>query len=90
MRKPKECDCCTFKTKTLKWYQSSRLPFSKNAGKWLCDLCANTMTGTYIDFPEQNRGPEIAIMKCVCYVGNAILQEIRNGNDTPRSRTSPS
>lgn len=43
--------------------------------RMLCDLCSQTMTGVAAEYPQYFRDPDA--LKTVCYVGNAILFEIR-------------
>lgn len=80
---PEECDSCEFKTGELKAYESMRfdsmesytLPKEERPHKWLCILCASTMTGSALDYPLQY--PDARVMRTICFVGNAILEEIR-------------
>ena len=64
-----ECDVCGFRT-TLTAYPRSKL----------CALCANTTTGNlpnlYSD--RQSVRDDEYVLRTVCYVGNAILDAIRN------------
>lgn len=73
---PEDCDCCHFDGMPLKWYRPNLMARQKE-GKWLCNLCASTMTGTYYDYPEQHDGDSLTLMKTVCYVGNAILLAVK-------------
>ena len=76
--KPEECECCEFKTAELKAYRSDKnFPQERDEKKWLCDLCASTMTGAFHDYPEQHDRDSLYVMKTVCYVGNAIIAAIK-------------
>lgn len=74
-----DCDCCGFEGVMVKPYDIRRgAPMGSALGKkWLCALCAGTMTGNAHEYPEQY-GREGEVMKTICYVGNAILQTIRS------------
>lgn len=77
---PEGCDSCRFET-ALKRYDNHRsigLHASGPKSKWLCELCASTMAGNAHEYPEQYRG-ERATLQTLCYVGNAILTELRKG-----------
>jgi hypothetical protein len=74
--KPEECECCGFKTSALKEYQSLK-NFPLDEKKWQCELCAGTMTGSFSDYPKQHDPDTLCVMKTICYVGNAILAEIK-------------
>ena len=77
--KPEECQCCNFETTELKAYGAHRnFPKIPDEKKWLCELCAGTETGTYHEYPEQIDASALKVMKTSCYVGNAILAEIRD------------
>lgn len=87
---PEQCDSCGFETLDLKAYGNSSYSLGTRSGqgeshKWLCSLCAGTMTGTAYEYPEQFRG-EINTMRAVCYIGNAILAEIRKAVEEIRSK----
>jgi len=76
--KPEECECCKFKTSELKKYHSdNNWPQERDNVKWLCDLCANTHTGSFNEYPQQHDRDSLCVMKTVCYVGNAIIAAIR-------------
>lgn len=73
-----ECDSCEFEAE-LKEYRSMRLVAGMpDKVKRLCHLCAATMTGGAVDYPNQYLdGRSGDVMKTICYVGNAIIAEIR-------------
>lgn len=76
--KPEECECCRFETMDLKEYDSARnFPQKPDETKWLCQLCANTMTGAFADYPQQHDRDALEVMKTICHVGNAILAAIK-------------
>jgi hypothetical protein len=77
--KSESCDCCGFETTKIDFYKwndftNKRLP--ENKGRWLCDLCAGTMTSTYDEYPRQHTDQELTALKTICYVGNAILRAL--------------
>lgn len=74
--KPEECDCCQYPTAALGSYRSAVMAKSKET-RWLCRLCAGTMTSTYDEYPQQHDSDALQLMKTVCYVGNAVLDAIR-------------
>lgn len=76
--KPAECDCCQFKTEQLVAYGTTRgSPKQPCPDKWLCDLCASTMTGTAHEYPEQYaEGNAYEVMRTICFVGNTVLAAI--------------
>lgn len=82
--KPEECRSCHFVTSNLKWYRSMKLGQSY-PGKWLCHLCASTLAGNAVDYPEQYT-KNSAVLECICFVGNTILEAIQRGpNNNLRS-----
>lgn len=64
------CQGCGFEGAELKVYKTQRLDRTA-PDKRLCMLCASTMVGDSIDYPEFY--PNAEIMKCICFVGNKIL-----------------
>lgn len=71
-----ECHCCGFET-TLKEYEPNRIGTGgRQKPVWLCDLCAGTMTSSFDEYPEQHDRDALAVMKTICYVGNAILKAL--------------
>lgn len=76
--KPEECECCGFETAELKEYDSNKnFPEKRGETKRLCGLCAGTMTGSFADYPQQHDRDLLYVMKTVCYVGNAILAQLK-------------
>ena len=73
--KPEECEACGFTTEALKHYGPSLGGVCKE-GKWLCDLCAGTFSGSAIDHPSSYRG-QTEILQTICYVGNAVLAALK-------------
>jgi hypothetical protein len=82
-----ECQCCGSKGVPLKaflagtdgiWREQARrgkdAPF-----RALCSLCAGTMTSVWADYPKQHDYEITEMMKTICFVGNSILKEIRQG-----------
>ncbi|HEX2242023.1 MAG TPA: hypothetical protein VHK27_01955 [Gammaproteobacteria bacterium] len=75
---PDACECCNFETKELKPYETNRyFPKQPVETKWICKLCADTMTGAFSDYPNQHNADSLEIMKTICHVGNAILAELK-------------
>jgi hypothetical protein len=73
------CDCCGFetsKTQFYKWNDFTNKRGADNTGRWLCGLCAGTMTSTYDEYPRQHTDQEPTALKTICYVGNAILRAL--------------
>ena len=66
-----ECDSCDFRTSLLRYSNMGPNKYEK----WLCELCAHTMAGTALDFPEQYAHNN-DVLKAICYVGNTILERI--------------
>lgn len=74
--KTTECESCQAPHVELKFYEkptfSDRIAADK--GNWLCNLCASTMAGNAMDYPDQYRdGRSGDVMRAVCFVGNAII-----------------
>lgn len=69
------CDSCQFPAEGMKEYPMGP---GRHSGKTklLCTLCANTMAGTAVSYPEQFRETQV-VMQCICFVGNTILEAIR-------------
>lgn len=78
-KEPTPCESCGYETPHLKNYpigppaRPGSLP--RDEPRWLCDLCARTMTSVAMQHPNQYRG-EVEGMRTICYVGNAILAAI--------------
>lgn len=72
--KSEECDSCGYKTEGLKFYASQRIDRPNQPGKWLCVLCASTVAGNALDYPEFY--PDHNSLKTICYVGNVILARL--------------
>lgn len=73
--KPEECECCEFETAELKAYENFSMSNTSTTHKWLCKLCASTMAGVALEYPELHKNGDI--LKAICHVGNAIIAEIR-------------
>lgn len=79
-QKPAECESCQAPRVALKFYEKA--PFIHRSlgdkGNWICDLCAGTMAGNALDYPEQFRDGRCGdVMKTICFVGNAVIGEMR-------------
>lgn len=55
------CDSCDYPAPLAEFY-----------GNHLCALCANTKAGDTVD----QAGPDYAVLRAICYVGNAILDRL--------------
>ena len=77
---PGECGCCNFETNDLKFYDKRDHPGPKKESLWLCELCAGTMASTMREDPLRYVPGLVSIVRSICYVGNAIIEEVRNRN----------
>lgn len=71
--RPEDCEGCEFRTPFTQRYTDD---LAENKVVWLCRLCANTKAGNAAMFPSQYRD-ERNIFMAICYVGNAVITEIR-------------
>jgi len=75
------CACCGATGVSLKDYDMRRPLDPRDDGPrpaLLCDLCASTMTSTYsLQYADYHDRDTVEVMKVVCFVGNAILRELR-------------
>lgn len=73
-----ECDSCGYHKVELTFYPWDNNPWDNEQrgtpGKRICQLCADTMTGRSLQYP--NQFPHADVMKTICHVGNAILAAI--------------
>lgn len=74
------CAACKYPAKELVKYKNADI-FGprKDEENLLCELCAKTMTGSYIDYPQQHESFEITILQAINFVGNAILDALERG-----------
>lgn len=64
-----ECQACGYKTEVKEYdIQGEKLE--------LCELCAGTPSGNAAAFPDYYRENTTAILRTICYVGNAILNKL--------------
>lgn len=70
----KECDCCGYKTKLSKYERDRTKEDPKPDPMFICALCAGTYAGDTLQYPKESAD----VLKTICYVGNAILHEIRS------------
>ena len=66
------CDSCGYRTRHLHKHEA---PFTKLSPVWVCDLCFTTFAGNAALYPEQY--PQGGVLQHVCFVGNVILDAIR-------------
>ena len=68
-----KCECCGFENlPVLDFYYAADSSMSRRT-RTLCQLCANTKTGTYegmVAMTDLQR-TALDVMRTVCYVGNA-------------------
>ena len=79
---PVSCDSCHYATAALRRYDD-RIAGRMNPNKrtaWFCSLCANTYAGNAWRWPEQYRESG-NIMRTICYVGNVVLDAIREAQE---------
>ena len=74
MDAPESCQSCGYETKLTPYGMTRNFP-RESGEKWLCELCAGTMTGTAYEYPEQFEC--VQLMQVVCYIGNTILDAVR-------------
>jgi hypothetical protein len=70
-----ECECCGFEEVEVGTYTVWDDPLddkTAHEAKY-CDLCAGTITSTF----SRCHRAENDTLQTICYVGNAIIQEIR-------------
>lgn len=70
--RPEECGSCSFPTKALEPYRHKFDDWT-----WMCRLCAGTDAGNAAQYPQANPPGVNAMLRTVCYVGNAIMEELR-------------
>lgn len=73
MKALEQCDCCKFPAKTKKYQKDSSRDNPSPGFMNICDLCAHTSAGNTVEYPRDNQD----VLRTICYVGNAILAEIR-------------
>lgn len=72
--KPDVCACCGFETEDLKFCEITR------DHRWFCELCIHTAAGGLSNLSADC--VEVwDILQAICYVGNAIIAEIRKGRE---------
>lgn len=69
-----DCDSCRCEDVAVTEYPATHF----SAAKRVCELCAKTMTSTWVDYSHTNKDA-LEVMRTVCYVGNIILRELRKG-----------
>jgi hypothetical protein len=62
MEKASECSCCGFETNNLEQYNGE--------DRWLCILCASTLTSVIKDNVNYDTP---VLMKTMCHLANAII-----------------
>lgn len=79
MDQPACCECCGYPSKFLTRYEhlhGDRM--NPNGGTcWYCGLCAGTETSSTSRYPSLHTPDVIRNMKTMCYIGNAIIDAIR-------------
>lgn len=74
-KKQGDCDSCRSQNVEVGEYRQ-QWPVGSNKTKWLCDLCAGTVAGVWMEYPDQHDHENIEIMRTINYVGNALLGRI--------------
>ena len=64
-----ECESCGFSIETKEYTYGF-----DNKKMQLCFLCAGTFAGNAAQYPSQYDNADV--LKCICFVGNAILKAI--------------
>ena len=81
----RECDCCHYPTLVMiecKVLSPIRLRDGQTV-KTLCEVCYNTMAGTWHDYMSKDI-TMLEMARHICFVGNMIISEIRmKRNETP-------
>jgi hypothetical protein len=75
---PARCDCCQYTTCLKEYKRPSGGDWSATVSFFYCDLCASTDAGISSENPHPEDGRAVEIMKTICYVGNAILDAIKD------------
>lgn len=76
--KPEECELCQFRTEELTWSAGSDYGTpAMQQGHWLCSLCYGSLAGNALRYPQQY---DRATLGVICYVGNAIIEAIREAS----------
>jgi hypothetical protein len=74
---PPECDSCHF-VGPVKGYETFAPGPMKGQTKHLCALCASTLAGNALEYPDQY--PHRDVLRTICYVGNVLLAAIQERN----------
>ena len=76
---PETCECCHYPSKFLTRFDGLHGYGASNAGKthWYCGLCAGTEASSMSRYPNLYSAQSRNITQTVCYVGNAIIDAIR-------------
>lgn len=70
------CNCCQTEDVALKIYECRNFRDRDKEFKALCGICAGTMIGTYIDFPDQHSDTTMELGKLIANIGNRILKKL--------------
>lgn len=79
------CDCCQFEGCPVKEYDIRNHTDSNREKANLCTLCAGSFASNYVvSYPRLYSDSDIGnIAQLICYVGNAIIAEIKNTRHEP-------
>lgn len=77
--KPDTCDCCDYPSEYLTRYDN----MYGNEGPegqtyWYCGLCAGTETSAISRYRRPDNTDVFKVMRTICYVGNGIIDAIRD------------
>lgn len=77
--KKTECDCCHFETMCHLYAKDQfQIEGVKNYDRWLCQLCAGTMTSQFKKYYNQHDQDIATAMQAMCYIGNSIIEKLNN------------
>lgn len=69
-----KCECCGFDWPVGGLKDCPRSTPDR-ADKSLCELCANTYAGLFMDSLANH--PELAILKTIAYIGNQLREDLQ-------------
>lgn len=80
MNQPGCCQCCGYPSKFLTRFDNLHGDRNAPSGstQWYCSLCAGTETSHMSRYTSLHDPNVIRTTKTICYVGNAILDAIRD------------
>ena len=76
-RQPETCECCGYPTKYLTRFDGLHGHSAHSEAHWYCGLCAGTDTSAMSRYPNLYSSESRHVTQSICYVGNAIIDAIR-------------